>query len=340
MSETIGVLVLTYNHEKFIRQALESILDQQCDYPIHVTIHDDCSTDSNREVIQDVMANSSHSWELVVPQNNRFSQGMSFVPELMRNVNADFVAILEGDDYWTDSAKLQLQADALTANPGASICHHTFSVCEADGLVYEWPPQKWKSQISGIALAEENFIGTLTTMFRKSDIPKDFGPGFNRLSIADYPIWSLIADGKDIEFVDRNMATYRIHDSNYWAHGTIDEKAFQSLRAKIYIASMVEVNNASHWIDSIATQLKAAVEFDLAESRQELAESRQELERSTDLNVRLGIESENLKHRIEGLDSDLQIRSNAIDAIYDSFSWRVTSPIRRIAKLLKNLRNR
>jgi glycosyltransferase involved in cell wall biosynthesis len=329
----IGVLVLTYNHEKFIRQALESILAQECNYTIHITIHDDCSTDSNQEVIQDVMANSSHSWELVVPQNNRFSQGMSFVPELMRNVDADFVAILEGDDYWTDSAKLQLQADALTANPGASICHHTFSVYEADELVYEWPPQKWKSKISGIALAEENFIGTLTTMFRKSDIPKDFGPGFNGLSIADYPIWSLIANGKDIEFVDRNMATYRIHESNYWAHGTIEEKAFQSLRAKIYIASMVQVSNASHWIDSIAKQLKAAVEFDLAESRQELA-------RSTDLNVRLGIESEDLKHRIEGLDRELQIRSNAIEAIYDSFSWRVTHPIRRIAKLLKNLRNR
>jgi glycosyltransferase involved in cell wall biosynthesis len=329
----IGVLVLTYNHEKFIRQALESILDQQCDYPIHVTIHDDCSTDSNREVIQDVMANSSHSWELVVPQNNRFSQGMSFVPDLMRNVDADFVAILEGDDYWTDSAKLQLQADALMANPGASICHHTFSVYEADELVYEWPPQKWKSTISGIALAQENFIGTLTTVFRKSDIPKDFGPGFNGLSIADYPIWSLIADGKSIEFVDRNMATYRIHESNYWAHGTIDEKAFQSLRAKIYIASMVQVNNASHWIDSIAKQLKAAVEFDLAESRQELA-------RSMDLNVRLGIESEDLKQRIEGLDRELQIRSNAIEAIYDSFSWRITRPIRRIAKQLKNLRNR
>lgn len=322
----IVVLVLTYNHEKFIRQALESILAQECAYPIHVTIHDDCSTDSNREVIQDVMANSSHSWELVVPQNNRFSQGMNFVPELMRNVDADFVAILEGDDYWTDSAKLQLQAEALIANPNASICHHTFSVREHDNILYEWPPQKWKYPQPGTALAEANFIGTLTTMLRKSDIPNDFGPGFNELSIADYPIWALISDDKEIEFVDRNMATYRIHDSNYWANGSDGEKSFQILRAKIYIASMVKISNANHWIDSIARQLKSAVELELA--------------RSTDINEKFAIESAALKHRIEILGHELHNRSNAIEAIYDSFSWRITHPIRRIVKLLKNLRNR
>ena len=322
----IGVLVLTYNHEKFIRQALDSILAQKCEYSIHITIHDDCSTDSNREIIQDVMANSSHSWELVVPQSNRFSQGMNFIPELMLNVDSDFLAILEGDDYWTDSAKLQLQADALIANPKASICHHTFSVCEAGELVHEWPPQKWRCLLPGTALAEENFIGTLSTMFRKSEIPKDFGSGFNGLSIADYPIWSLIADGKQIEFVDRNMATYRIHDSNYWANGTIEEKTLQALRAKIYIASMVQAKNSNHWIDSLAKQLKAEVESELA--------------LTWHLNEQLAIESKDLSNQIKVLSGELHDRSNAIDAIYNSFSWRITRPIRRIAQLLKNLRNR
>lgn len=337
---SIGVFVLTYNHEKFIKQALDSILSQECKYPIHITIHDDLSSDSNREVIEQVMSNSLHSWELIVPDKNRFSQGMNFVPELLKSLDGDFIAILEGDDYWTDSEKLQLQADALLANLGASICHHTFSVCESDKLAYEWPPQKWKCLQPGTALAEENFIGTLTTMFRKSAIPSDFGPGFNGLSIADYPIWALIADGKEIAFVDRNMATYRIHGSNYWAHGSSEEKKMQALRAKIYIASMVQVENSKVWVDALTSQLNAEIKYELAASQQELAASQQELANSTELNERFGVESESLKHRIEVFDNELQIKTNAIESIYESFSWRITRPIRRIAILFKTLRNR
>lgn len=304
---SIVVLVLTYNHEKFIEQALRSVLAQECEYPIHITIHDDQSTDSTRDIVKDIMSKSPHSWDLLVPKKNRFSQGMNFVPELLQVLDSDFIAVLEGDDYWTDTAKLQLQAEALIANPNASICHHTFSVREFDSILHEWPPQKWRYPQPGTALAEENFIGTLTTMLRRSDIPNDFGPGFNGLSIADYPIWALISDDKEIEFVDRNMATYRIHDSNYWANGSDGEKSFQTLRAKIYIASTVQVKNANHWIGFISKQLKSEIELELA--------------RSTELN--------------EKFSKELEDRAIAIENIYDSFSWRITRPTRKLASLFK-----
>jgi glycosyltransferase involved in cell wall biosynthesis len=329
-------------------------LAQECDFEIHITIHDDCSTDNTVQIIHEVMKNSQYSWQILTPSKNQFSQGRDFLPRLLSTLKSDFIAILEGDDYWTDSGKLQLQAEALIANQNASICHHTFSVYESDKMAYEWPPEKWKCLLPGAALAEENFIGTLTTMFRKSELPKDFGPGFNELSIADYPIWSLIADGKEIAFVDRNMATYRIHNSNYWAHGSSEEKAMQALRAKIYITSMVQVENSKIWIDAITAQLNAetkselaasqqelaASQQELAASQQELAASQQELAHSSELNEKFGVESESLKHQIAILDQELQIKKNTIESMYKSFSWRITSPIRRIAALLKSSRNR
>lgn len=108
-----SVAVLTYNHEAYIRQCLDSILAQVVDFPYEIVVVDDCSTDSTRDILREYAQAHAHIRLYRNPENQGISRNNNLILSLCQGT---YVAMLEGDDYWIDPNKLQRQVEFLNDN--------------------------------------------------------------------------------------------------------------------------------------------------------------------------------------------------------------------------------
>ena len=121
----VSVLCAAYNHEKYIRQCLDSILSQKTDFRIEVLVHDDASTDHTAEIIREYQEKYP---DIVIPvfqKVNQYSRNIHVSRTfLLPKARGEYIAICEGDDYWIDDSKLQLQADLMDKHPEIDMCTH------------------------------------------------------------------------------------------------------------------------------------------------------------------------------------------------------------------------
>ena len=108
-----SVAVLTYNHEAYIRQCLDSILAQVVDFPYEIVVVDDCSTDSTQDILREYAQAHAQVRLHLNPENQGISRNNNLILSLCQGT---YVAMLEGDDYWMDPNKLQRQVDFLNEN--------------------------------------------------------------------------------------------------------------------------------------------------------------------------------------------------------------------------------
>ena len=117
----VNIVMLTYNEEKFVSQAIDSVLEQVCNFPFLLVIFDDCSTDNTAAICRD--------YSLKYPQKIHFTQNITNLGliknyrEALHFCKAKYIAILEGDDYWIDKYKLQKQVVLLESNSEIGLVH-------------------------------------------------------------------------------------------------------------------------------------------------------------------------------------------------------------------------
>lgn len=124
MSHTplVSICCITYNHEKFIKDCIEGFLMQKTDFDFEILIHDDSSTDDTQEIIK-TYVKKDPSIKAILQSENKYSRGINpFIEYLVPEAKGKYIAICEGDDYWTDPLKLQKQVDFLEANPDYIMC--------------------------------------------------------------------------------------------------------------------------------------------------------------------------------------------------------------------------
>ena len=121
-SSLLSVRLITYNHEKYIRQAIDSILAQKVNFTWDIVIADDFSTDSTRSILIEYEKKYPNLIKLILQKEN-VGPARNFV-DLISFKTSSYIAYIEGDDYWTDSLKLQKQVDFLEKNIDYSICFH------------------------------------------------------------------------------------------------------------------------------------------------------------------------------------------------------------------------
>jgi glycosyltransferase involved in cell wall biosynthesis len=191
---------------------------QKTTFPIEVIIHDDCSTDGTKEIIEEYAAKYPDVIFPIFQNENQYSKG---VRGMMARFNfprcrGKYIALCEGDDYWTDPYKLQKQVDFLEANADFSICFHNMKISnENNNLRVEVTNKNQKSVSNILDLASKgNFIYTPSVVFRK---PKGNSPEWlSDLPIGDYPLHLYNAQFGKIKFLDELMGVYRIHAGGVW----------------------------------------------------------------------------------------------------------------------------
>src|SRR5215211_183345 len=226
----VTVLVMTYNHEKFIGQALESALMQKTNFDYEILISEDCSTDRTRAIVVAFQKANPDKVRLLLSEKNVRSN--QIVVCGIKAARGEYIALLDGDDYWTSPDKLQKQADFLDNHPECSLCFHNakiFHEAESrEGRNWTPPDQKEISTLEDIWMG--NFIATCSTMFRRDaigEIPAWYDAMF---PITDWPLHILNAEHGRIGYIDEVMGVYRYHPGGYYSPFSETKKQEETLK--------------------------------------------------------------------------------------------------------------
>lgn len=218
----VSVAMITYNHEAFIAQAIESVLMQQTDFEFELVIGEDCSTDSTRAIVRDYGKRYPEQIRLLLPEHN---QGM--IPNFVTTMNAcqgKYIAWLEGDDFWTDPCKLQKQVDFLEHHPECVLSFHNVKKFYQDHNGepgYRNPPDQ-KPFLSIEDILVLNPIAPCSVLYRNG-LVGEIPPQFYDLPMVDWPLWVLLAQHGKFGYMDDVMASYRLHAGGAYSSKTFIE---------------------------------------------------------------------------------------------------------------------
>lgn len=238
----VSVLVLTYNHEKYVRQALESILMQDVNFEYEILVGDDCSTDGTVEILKEYARNYSSIKLFLNPTNLGATKNAC---NILKNARGHYLATCEGDDYWTDPEKLKIQVKFLEENPKFVGCTHLFSIVDERGIrakkILDWVNQKDIFTINDF----KGYIlpGQPSTYVRRNLVFD------NRVNI-DYvsKVHSMIGDRTamllflmygNFGLIRRQMSDYRIRNDNASLTNRLKKK-LEGLRVNFEITMQLE----------------------------------------------------------------------------------------------------
>lgn len=213
----VSVVILTYNHYRFFPNAIEGILKQASSYSYEIVIGDDCSNDGTSTLIESYSKRFS---SLIRVRRNNTNLGMLINTQLtIRDCKGKYYTICEGDDFWTDSSKLQRQVDFLEANPDYAMVATDIVLVDGDGnilpdnaMVIKQRSLR-KEEIGFFDLLQTNLINTVTVCVR-SDIIKELALEAETRNLwyaIDKWFWLNIALKHKIKLFYDKTAAYRIH---------------------------------------------------------------------------------------------------------------------------------
>lgn len=233
----VSVAMVTYNHERFIAQAIESVLMQETTFDYEFVIGEDCSTDRTREIVVDFQKRFPEKIRLLLRDKNVGAHENS--AQTLAGCTGEYIALLEGDDYWTWPGKLQKQADFLDSHLECSLCFHpvTWFYESAEDIARAWPkhgskwPQVCREFSSCEDILREIFIQTASVMLRNGILDK-YPAWFRELNGADWPLYVLYGDKGKLGCVDDVMAVHRKHGGGI-SYG-LDEETMYTGVIKMY----------------------------------------------------------------------------------------------------------
>ena len=214
----LSVSLITYNHEGFISQAIESVLAQRVTFDWELLIGDDCSTDGTPEIIRRFHRRYPNLIRPILRSVNVVAK-RNFL-ETFKACRGEYISLLDGDDYWTSDDKLQTQVDFLDSHPQCSMCFHSAEILMPDGRLI--PDSLVNQELCRQRHLElGDVIGSLpcrtgSAVLRRSSI-SELPEWLYTLKMCDWPVFALAAAGGQLGYVDEIMSVYRIHEQGVWS---------------------------------------------------------------------------------------------------------------------------
>ena len=213
----VSVLLLTFNQEKYIEKSMESAINQQTNFEIEILIGDDCSTDSTSEKLQKYR-DLSNVQIIRNPVNLGLNQNLV---NLFMKCRGEYIAMLEGDDFWHSEKKLQTQVDILDKNPDCSLSCHGIEIVDDQGKpikesgTYDHTVRFYNLE----SILKFNMIKNCSVMYRNG-LMAGFPNWFMDAVSCDWPLHVFHAEKGNLAYIDTSLATKRVHShSLYTAKG-------------------------------------------------------------------------------------------------------------------------
>jgi glycosyltransferase involved in cell wall biosynthesis len=216
MNGLISACIITYNQEGYIAKAIESALQQKFNGEYKIIISDDFSTDNTYNICKKYSFEYPDVIKLIRPEKNLGMIGNWMY--VMNACSSKYIALLEGDDYWTDENKLQKQIDFLEANPKYVGCfHNTEERYENDDnkasfLYCDFPSAR---NISFTDLSNRNIMPTCSVVFR-NNLFNEFPEWYTNLKMGDWPLHLLNVQYGNFWYFPKVMAVHRLHSKSIW----------------------------------------------------------------------------------------------------------------------------
>ena len=218
-SVKVSVVVLVYNHERYLKKCLDSILGQITDFDFEIIVHDDASIDDSSKIILDYTKRFPKKVIPVIQTCNRYQAGIDIRKLIAPYIKGDYVALCEGDDWWTDNSKLQTQYDYATSHPSCSLCVHAVDVYNSLGseIVGHLSPSEVSREfnIDDILFGGGGLFGTNSMFFPAAYYLRP--EIYNNWGVGDFPSLLYLASKGEVHYLPESMAAYRSNATGSWS---------------------------------------------------------------------------------------------------------------------------
>ena len=248
----LSILIITYNHEKYISQAIESFLMQETNFDFEIIIGEDYSTDNTRKICSKYKEKYPNKIKLLLNKQN-----IGMMPNFVQTLKAckgKYIALCEGDDYWTDPLKLQKQVDFLEANEDFSICFHEAEVVDKNSSFLRFYNNfNINKEFDLYDLIKKNFITTASILLRyKRNLPDNFF----KLSAGDWGLLIYYAQYGKIYYMKKSMSAYRVHPEGLWSKMTHNEMILKGVGVMKQLDKILDYKYHKEFKIAILNRLK------------------------------------------------------------------------------------
>lgn len=252
----VSISCLTYNHEKFIADALDSFIMQIVDFEYEILIHDDASTDRTADIIRSYEEKYPHLFNSVYRSENIYSTGQKVCEVNQIRARGKYITICEGDDYWTDPYKLQKQVNYMEAHPSCSLCVHASYIVNENKEIQK---QHVRPHIGDKEFSVQEIITSGGGLFATNSVlyVRDLvltRPRFFTLSpVGDYPLVILLALQGSVYYIDEYMSAYRIGFEGSWSVSTYSDtnKVIKHFERTLEMLEELDAYTNHQYTDSI-----------------------------------------------------------------------------------------
>ena len=229
----IDILLVSYNHEKYIKQAIDSILMQKVNFKYRILLCDDNSTDNTVSIVKEYAEKFPGLFVILPPENN-----MGITKNYKRafyNIQSKYVAILEGDDYWTDPNRLSYCLHFLEEHTDCVLCANRIQlkIEEIDNIVSHDNGILTDRDIilTGNDLAKDNFIGNFSSCFYRGNVLKSIDDKLFETKAYDWLINLFCSKSGNIGYLSDSTSVYRVHQKGTWSGQTRKQRLLDTITA-------------------------------------------------------------------------------------------------------------
>jgi len=253
----VSICCVTYNHERYIRDTIESFLMQKTDFPFEIIIYDDASTDKTADIVGEYEKKYPELIKPIYQTENQYSKGVKVALLAFKKSKGKYIALCEGDDYWTDPLKLQKQVTFLEKNSDYVITYTAVEAFDENGIIDNYVGGALED-LSEEQLKRATPINTLTTCFR--NVIKELPPELSIAKLGDLTIWSLLgAYGKGKFIGEIKPSAYRVHINGVYSKKTQKEKMYMNFTTQtslmLYYMKIGDRNTANYFMRHIILYL-------------------------------------------------------------------------------------
>ena len=234
-------MMLTYNHEKYIGEAIRGVVLQKFDYPFELVIGDDCSSDNTLNICREWQKRYPHIIKILERKTN-IGVHRNLI-ETLSACTGEYLAKCEGDDYWCSKHKLCRQVKYMDSHPDCNVCFHRVINYYSHNNTKSLSNGRQKSNTTINDLARRNYITNLSVMYRRKALPK-LPSWIEEVAAPDYTLHMLHAETGYIHYFNTPMAVYRKHSQGMWGVANNTKQLHMAMKSREKLIEYFN-NNAS-----------------------------------------------------------------------------------------------
>lgn len=249
----LTIYCLAYNHGNYIKKTLEGFIRQKTEYKFKVIVHDDASTDDTAKIIKEYADKFPDIISPIFQIENQYSKGVKIVNEFITpRLEGKYIAVCEGDDYWCDENKIQIQIDYMENNQDCALCVHNTEFMNEDGtsmgkFFNKFNEERDFSTDELIRASDGGFFHLSSFLYRLED-RLNYPSEFYIKGVGDYPLTIYLSTKGRVHYIDKVMSKYRVMSKGSWTQRINSSKKSKKKHLESMIAGIKAMDEATDYI--------------------------------------------------------------------------------------------